>query len=159
MAWLTNVPSGDQIDLLRALASRPELDLTVIYCSARSVKGVIDCVEPGGRGLALKGKTLPGPGGRLFFNPSIVPHLMKTVYDLVIVGGYIHPTMQLAMLVRALQKRPWILFAERPGLNDGSRWSKSLRGLPLMMVRTADAIIATGLLAQQQYENHFGSER
>jgi glycosyltransferase involved in cell wall biosynthesis len=158
LAWLTNVPSGDQIDLLRALAERPELDLTVIYCSALSVKGVIDCVEPRGRGRALKGRTLPGPGGRLFFNPSIVPHLLKTSYDLVIVGSYIHPTMQLAMLVRALQKRPWVLFGERPGLNNGSWWAKSLRRFPLMMVRTADAIIATGRLAQQQYETRFGSE-
>lgn len=159
LAWLTNVPSGDQIDLLRALAERPELDLTVIYCSARSVKGAIDAVEPSGRGFVLKGTTLPGPGGRLLFNPSIVPHLLKTLYDLVIIAGYFHPTMQLAMLVRALQKRPWVLFGERPGMNNGSWWSKSLRRFPLTMVRTADAIIATGRLAQQQYETHFGSER
>jgi len=158
LAWLTNVPSGDQIDLLRAMATRPELDLTVIYCSARSVKGAIDAVEPGGRGLVLKGATLPGPGGRLFFNPAIVPHLLKTSYDLLIIAGYIHPTMQLAMLVRALQKRPWILFAERPGMNDRNRWAKSLRVLPLMMVRSASAIIATGRLAQLQYEARFGPE-
>ena len=159
LAWLTNVPSGDQIDLLSALAARPELDLTVIYCSALSVKGAIDAAEPCGRGLALKGATLPGPGGRLFLNPAIVPHLFKTTYDLVIIAGYIHPTMQLAMLVRALQKRPWILFAERPGMNDRNRWSKLLRALPLMMVRSAAAIIATGRLAQQQYEARFGPER
>src|SRR5205807_8675589 len=133
----------------------PELDLTVIYCSARSVKGAIDPVEPGGRGFVLKGTTLPGPGGRLFLNPAIVPHLLKTSYDLVIIAGYIHPTMQLAMLVRALQKRPWILFAERPGMNNGNWWSKSLRRFPLMMVRTAAAIIATGRLAQQHYEARF----
>jgi glycosyltransferase involved in cell wall biosynthesis len=123
------------------------------------VKGEIDPAEPGGLGLALKGATIPGPGGRLFFNPAIVPHLLKTSYDLVIIAGYIHPTMQLAMLVRAWQKKPWILFAERPGMNDRNRWSKSLRAVPLMLVRTADAIIATGRLAQQQFESRFGSKR
>src|SRR6478672_10710242 len=103
IAWLTNVPSGDQMDLLKALSLRPEVDLTVIYCFSRSVKGTVNPREPFGRGLALKGTLLPGPGNGVFFNPSIVTHLWKNRYDLVFVAGYVHPTMQLAMLTRALQ--------------------------------------------------------
>jgi len=156
IAWLTTVPSGDQIDLLRAMALRPEIDLTVIYCSPKSVKGAIDSGEPLGRGHALKGIKLPGPGDGLFFNPSIVSHLWREPYDLVVVGGYIHPTMQLAMMIRAFRKRPWILFAERSGMNQRSFWTRLLRAFPLYMLRTADALIGTGRLAQQQYQGLCG---
>lgn len=158
IAWLTTVPSGDQIDLLRAMARRPELNLTVIYCSQQSVKGIIDDKEPLGRGLVLKGIRLPGPGGKLFFNPSIISHLLRVPYDLVFVAGYLHPTMQLAMIVRALRRQPWVLFAERPGMNRRSFWSKQLRSFPLRTLRTADALIGTGQLAQQQYQNLLGAE-
>jgi glycosyltransferase involved in cell wall biosynthesis len=157
IGWLTTVPSGDQIDLLRALALRPEVDLTVMYCSAQSVKGAIAPKEPFGRGLVLKGMTLPGPGGKLYFNPSIVSHLWRAPYDLLLVAGYIHPTMQLAMMVRAFRKKPWILFAERSGMNQRSFWSRVLRSFPLLTLRTADALIGTGRLAQQQYQNLFGA--
>lgn len=157
IAWLTNVPSGDQMDFLKELSLRPEIDLTVIYCSSRSVKGSVDPKEPFGRGLAMKGMLLPGPGGGVFFNPSIVTHLWRNRYDLVFIAGYIHPTMQLAMLVRTLQKQPWVLFAERPGMNSRSRWRRTLRTLSMLMLRTADAVIGTGRLAQRQYQKRLGS--
>jgi glycosyltransferase involved in cell wall biosynthesis len=156
IAWLTNVPSGDQMDLLKELSLRPEVDLTVIYCSSRSVKGRVDPKEPFGRGLAMTGMRLPGPGGGVFLNPSIVTHLWKKRYDLVFIAGYIHPTMQLAMLVRALQRRPWVLFAERPGMNSHSSWRRVLRTFSMLMLQTADAVIGTGRLAQQQYQERLG---
>lgn len=156
IGWIAPMPSGDQIDFLRALAQRPEIDLSVIYCSPQSVKGALAVSEPFGRGFALGGVTVPGPGGPLFLNSGIIPHLMKTRYDLVIVSGYIYPTMQLAMMMRALQQRPWVLFAERPGVNNRTAWGKSLRMLPMLMPRTADAVISTGRLAQQEYQNYLG---
>ena len=112
VAWLTNAPSGDQIDLLTALASRPEIDLRVIYCSPHSMKGEIQASDPCGRGVFLNGPRLPGPSGGAFLNPSIVRVLTRSHYDVLIVGGYAHLTMQLAMLVRAVQRKPWLLFAD-----------------------------------------------
>jgi glycosyltransferase involved in cell wall biosynthesis len=157
IAWLTTVPSGDQIDLLRAAALRPEISLTVIYCSPDSVKGEIDSREPFGRGQVLQGLRLPGPGGKLYLNPSIISHLWRARYDLLIVAGYIHPTMQLAMMVCILLKQPWILFAERPGVSRRSLWSRVLRSVPLFTLRSADALIGTGGLAQAQYQNLCGA--
>src|SRR5438874_9907740 len=97
VAWLSNAPSGDQIDLLTAFAARPEVDLNVIYCSGKPLKGELDVQSPNGRGLLLNGSRLPAPDGGLFLNPDIVPRLMRFDYDLLVVGGYSHLTMQIAM--------------------------------------------------------------
>ncbi len=157
VAWLSNAPSGDQIDLLTAFAARPEVDLNVIYCSSKPLKGKLNVQAPDGRGVLLKGSRLPGPGGGLFLNADIVPRLMKGNYDLVVVGGYSHLTMQMAMLVRALQRRPWVLFGERPGMKPGSYLHNSARKVAMCLVRSAGGIIATGRLAREAYTAHFGS--
>src|SRR5438552_7664060 len=117
VAWPSHAPSGDQIDLLTAFAARPEVDLNVIYCSGKPLKGELDVQSPDGRGVLLKGPKLPGPSGGLFLNADIVPRLMKGNYDLVVFGGYSHLTMQMAIVVRALQKKPCVLFGERSGMN------------------------------------------
>jgi len=156
VAWLTNAPSGDQIDLLTAFASRPEVDLRVIYCSARAGKGEIDSRAPRGRGMSLSGVKLPGPKGGLFLNPSIISALVRSSYDLVIIGGYAHPTMQLAMMVRSLQRKPWVLFAERPGMSRDNHWRRLARKLAMSMVRSAHGVIATGRLAQEAFASEFG---
>lgn len=157
VAWLSNAPSGDQIDLLTAFAARPEVDLRVIYCSDKSLKGEWDVQSPNGRGILLNGSKLPAPNGGLLLNADIVPRLMRSDYDLLVVGGYSHLTMQIAMIVRALQKKPWVLFAERPGMNPRKYWHNSARKVAMGLVRSADGIIATGRLAQEAYSAHFGS--
>jgi glycosyltransferase involved in cell wall biosynthesis len=157
VAWLSNAPSGDQIDLLTAFAARPEVDLNVIYCSGKALKGKLDVQSPNGRGVLLRGPKLPGPSGGLFLNADIVPWLMKGNYDLVVVGGYSHLTMQMAMLVRALQRKPWVLFGERPGMNPKNYLHNSARKVAMRLVRSAGGIIATGRLAREAYTAHFGS--
>jgi len=155
LAWLTNAPSGDQIDLLTALASRPEIDLRVIYCSPQSLKGELQWSDPCGRGVFLNSSRWSGPAGGLFFNPSIVRVLTRSDYDVLIVSGYAHLTMQLAMLVRAFQRKPWLLFAERSGMVQS--YSHALgRQLAMCMVRSAAGVIATGRLAQQSFEAQLG---
>lgn len=156
VAWLTNAPSGDQIDLLTALASRPEIDLRVIYCSPHSIKGEIQSSDPYGRGVSLNGSKLPGPAGGSFLNPSIVGLLTRSHYDVLIVSGYAHLTMQLAMLVRAVQRKPWLLFAERSGMVR-KRSHAVGRKLAMCMVRSAAGIIATGRLAQESFGSQLGS--
>lgn len=156
LAWLTNAPSGDQIDLLTALASRPEIDLRVIYCSPHSMKGEIRFSDPCGRGVVLKGTRLPGPAGGSFLNPSIVRVLTRSHYDVVIVGGYAHLTMQLAMLVRAVQRKPWLLFAERSGMVRNLSHALGRR-IAMCMVRSAAGVISTGRLAQHSFASQLGS--
>ncbi len=158
VAWLSNAPSADQIDLLTALASRPEIDLRVIYCSPHPVKGEIHFSDPSGRGILLSGSKLPGPAGGLFLNPSIVRVLTSSHYDVVIVSGYAHLTMQLAMLVRAIQRKPWLLFAERPGMIQNSSHAIA-RKMAMCMVRSADGVIATGRLAQQSFASKLKRSR
>jgi glycosyltransferase involved in cell wall biosynthesis len=155
IAWLSNAPSADQIDLLTALASRPEIDLRVIYCSPRATKGEVQSNAPSGRGVFLSGSKLPGPAGGFFLNPSIVRVLMRSHYDVLIVSGYAHLTMQLAMLVRAIQRKPWLLFAERSGMVQN--YSHTLaRKIAMCMVRSASGVIATGRLAQQSFASQLG---
>jgi len=151
IAWLTNAPSADQIDLLAALAARPDVELSVLYCSPHAVKGEIDSGAPLGRGMALTGSTLPGLEGGLFFNPSVIRTLVGSAYDVLIISGYAHLTMQLAMLVRVLQRKPWLLFAERPGLNQASFRRRLLRRIAMYMVPSAAGVIATGRLAREAF--------
>ena len=156
LAWLTNAPSGDQIDLLTALASRPEIDLRVIYCSPHSLKSEVASSDPLGRGVSLNGSRLPGPAGGFLLNASIVRVLTRSHYDVLIVGGYSHLTMQLAMLVRAIQRKPWLLFAERPGMVQTHSHAIG-RKIAISLVRSAAGVIATGRLAQQSFESELGS--
>jgi len=156
VAWLTNAPSGDQIDLLTAFAASPEVDLKVIYCSSHSVKGDIDACAPNGRGISLNGWQIPWPKGGFFLNPSIITTLTRSPCEVLIISGYAHPTMQLAMLVRVLQKKPWVLFAERPGLNKRNYWGRFARKLAMFMVRSANGVIATGHLAREAFALQLG---
>jgi glycosyltransferase involved in cell wall biosynthesis len=158
IAWLSNAPSGDQIDLLTALAVRPEIDLRVIYCSPHASKGEIQSSDPCGRGVFLNGSRLPGPAGGFLLNPSIVRVLTRSHYDVLIVSGYAHPTMQLAMLVRAIQRKPWLLFAERAGMVQSYSHGVA-RKIAMCMVRSAAGVIATGSLAQQSFTSQLGSSR
>jgi glycosyltransferase involved in cell wall biosynthesis len=154
VAWLSNAPSGDQIDLLTAFAARPEVDLEIIYCSGNALKGEMDVKASNGTSRLLRRSKLPGG---LYLNPDIVPRLMRSSYDLLVVVGYSHLTMQLAMMVRAMQKRPWVMFAERHGMNPRNTLYNSARRLVMRLVRSADGIIATGRLAQEAYTAQFGS--
>jgi glycosyltransferase involved in cell wall biosynthesis len=158
VAWLSNAPSADQIDLLTALASRPEIDLRVIYCSPKATKGEIQSSDPCGRGVFLNGSKLPGPAGGFFLNPSIVRVLTRSHYDVLIVSGYAHLTMQLAMLVRAIQRKPWLLFAERSGMVKNYSHNVA-RKIAMCMVRSAAGVIATGRLAQQSFASELGPSR
>ena len=158
IAWLSNAPSADQIDLLTALASRPEIDLRVIYCSPHATKGEIHSSAPCGRGVFLSGSKLPGPAGGFFLNPSIVRVLTRSHYDVLIVSGYAHLTMQLAMLVRAIQRKPWLLFAERSGMVQNYSHTMA-RKIAMCLVRSAAGVIATGSLAQQSFASQLGSSR
>jgi glycosyltransferase involved in cell wall biosynthesis len=158
LAWLSNEPSADQIDLLTALASRPEIDLRVIYCSPQATKGEVESNAPCGRGIFLKGSRVPGPAGGFFLNPSIVRVLTQSHYDVLIVSGYSHLTMQLAMLVRVVQRKPWLLFAERSGTVPNLSHTVA-RKIALCMVRSAAGVIATGSLAYQSFASQLGSSR
>jgi len=158
LAWLSNAPSADQIDLLTALAARPEIDLRVIYCSPQATKGEVLSSAPCGLGVFLNGSKLPGPSGGLFLNPSIVRLLTKSHYDVLIVSGYAHLTMQLAMLVRVIQRKPWLLFAERSGMVENYSHAMA-RKLAMCMVRSAAGVIATGRLAKQSFASQLGSSR
>lgn len=151
IAWLTVCPSGDQIDLLRALAKIEGVNLRVLYCSSNPTKGNLRFDEPMGRGQVLRGIGLRIPWGKVFFNPGIIRWILKNKSDFFIVGGYIHPTMQLAMLLLTLQRRPWAIFAERPGVHIKGKIVWKLRANLLLLARRARAIIATGTLAEREY--------
>lgn len=150
IAWLTATPSGDQRDFFAALARREQVLLTVIYCSSKGVKGMSDSRAPLGRGVVLPGVALP-LANSLHLNPSIVSHLLRQRYNLVVVGGYSQPTMQLAMSTLVSTSGAWMFFGERPGMRPRSLHARLLRDLALLQVRFADGIVATGSLAAADY--------
>jgi glycosyltransferase involved in cell wall biosynthesis len=151
ITWLTVCPSGDQIDLLRALTKVEGVKLRVLYCSPKTVKGNLRSDEPDAKGQVLSGIGLRILGGEIFFNPSIVRWILRDQCELFVIAGYIHPTMQLAMFLRILQGRPWALFAERPGVHMKGEMVRKLRANLLLLARHASAIIATGTLAERDY--------
>ncbi len=110
--------------LFRLLASRPEVETTVLYCSLQGAERMYD---PGfgasfswdiplldGYPYKLLKNWWPGPLGGFFSctNPGIIRELHNGRYDAVIVFGWASVTNWLAFGTAALTGLPWMLYGD-----------------------------------------------
>ena len=163
VAFLTEVPASYRNPLFEKLSQRQDLSIEVIYCVPeqcdtrwwkQEAKNYPYKVLPGfayplvGRGVFV-----------LKINPGIWNQLSKGDYDAVIIGGYIQPTMQLAILWCLLYKVPYILWSEshhltpRPILIYLLKWP-----LVNFSVRNAAAFLSTGS-ESRDYLISYGAKR
>lgn len=95
-------------------------------------------------------------GGSLFWNSGILKRLRVEAFDVMVVGGYNHPTMLLAMFYAISADIPFYLMCEtRLKINLRSDLKSLLKGplLRWLLRRTAGGF-PTGLLAARYLESY-----
>ena len=156
VAFLTSHPIQYQAPMFRALARRPEVDLTVFFCSDRGARPYDD---PGFRTRVAwdvplldgyRSVLLPRRAGA---NPSIVSALRRGGFDALIVHGWAHATNWLAFLATTALGLPLLLRGESNGLRESGGWRRAAKrpALDWLFARTV-AFLAIGTLNRRFYE-------
>jgi glycosyltransferase involved in cell wall biosynthesis len=91
-------------------------------------------------------------GGRFCHHPSIRNALNRSDADVFVVGGYASRTCRVAMRWLEAHRKPWILFAERPGVRRRGRIAQRLRRAAMApALRSGAAVAAVGSAAVAAY--------
>lgn len=155
--------------LFRALATRPEIDLTVYYCSRQgvdeyrdnefgtNVKWDIPLIE-GYRCRFLRNwrHDLPVGGFLSLINPSIVSELSKERYDAILIHGYSHLTDWIAFLASKVVGTAVLLHGESHLLD---RRPAAIRITKEILLRLLMKWIDVGLYIgshNREFYKHFG---
>lgn len=152
--------------LFRHVAARPEIDLTVYFCSR---KGLEEYADPGfGQSVKwdiplLEGydyQFLPnlgkGNGSLSLLNPGIVKELFQKRYDAIWVHGYTHATNWLAFLAARATGTPILLRGESHLLKSRPLW---IRLMKLIFLRGVFGLIDSFLYIgtrNREYYEHYG---
>lgn len=152
--------------LLRHVAARPEIDLTVYFCSR---KGLEEYADPG-FGQSVKwdirlldgysSQFLPnvgkGKGSLSLLNPGIVKELLQKQYDAIWVHGYMHATNWLAFLAGRVTGTPILLRAESNLLSPRPWWVRMVKGVALRLLFSQVAAFLYIGTRNQEYYEHYG---
>jgi glycosyltransferase involved in cell wall biosynthesis len=94
-------------------------------------------------------------GGPIFFNPGILPELIKGQYEIIIVGGYHHPTIWIAFIYACIARKRFLLWSETTSIDKRS-YKKVKEWLKRLLVRYASGYIVPGK-AQKRYLMDLGA--
>jgi glycosyltransferase involved in cell wall biosynthesis len=158
LAVLASHPIQYQVPLFRALAARPEINLSVLFCSNAGVEAYRD------RGFGREVKwDIPLLGGYCsvflrnisftpdpsrfwgLVNPTIIRFLRRGQVDAVLIHGWASFTNWLAMLTAFARGIPVLLRGETHLLGELPRWKTVLkRALLTRVFRRITAFLAIG---------------
>jgi len=150
VALVTGEPTPYRIPQLRALAERPELDLTVFY-AAPTVQRRTWLLEHD-EAVYLSGPQLPL--ARILHHdyaltPGIWRRLERGRFDLVVVGGWSLMATQLAIVWCRIRGVPYFLISDNHLLEPRARWVRALKRAVLpRLVPQAAAWLVPGSLAR-----------
>ena len=166
LAIIASHPIQYQAPLFRALASRPEIDLTVFFCSdwglkayrdegfGQEVKWDVPLLE--GYSSEFLPNVSPKPNPSRFWgliNPAIVQRLRKGDFDAVWVHGWARFTDWLAMLTAFASGIPVLLRGETNLLLTLSPWKAKLkRAILSRLFKRVSAFLAIGRYNAEFYE-------
>jgi len=125
------------------------VDLMVYYCSIRHSSRKWDLWP---RNYNYKWKILPRipirtPIGGLLFNPTIVEEIIKDRPHVIIIGGYVDPTMWLTFIMSKILKIPVVYWTE--GIKEPkSILGMIIRPLRMLFVKKASAVVVPGKLSR-----------
>lgn len=124
---VSEVPTPYRTPLFDRL--RREAELYVLYCAARDPWRGSARPDLGPAQEVLSGLSFGGMRGGVNWklNPSVWRRLSALRPDVVVVSGYAHPTMQLAMLWCRAHKVPYILHSESNDLTPRALWRRVLK--------------------------------
>ncbi len=158
VAWVVSSPTPYKLPFFELLAKNPEWDLHFYFCTWASTTRPWQ-LDPSSEIQATtdQGIRLPLPGGYgscLRLNPRILRALFRERWDLVVVSGYNHPTMQLAILGCIARRIPFIIQGESHLHKPRSLLTRTVkRWLIFPLLRRAAAALATGTAARQYWES------
>lgn len=158
VALLTEIISPYRVPVFNALASQPQIDLTVLFAAETS--RIRQWTVPK-EAIRFAYEVLPGwevatvsQHSSLFFNPNVAASLRRNRFDVVICGGYHQPTYWLALLYTHLTRTRTILWSESNRRDQ--RVSYRLKSLfKKTLISSFDQYIVPGQ-SQQEYLLDFG---
>ncbi len=143
VAHLVSHPIQYFAPLYRSLAKRPELDLTVYFCSGSSLNAYFDSQFSttvrwdvpllGGYRHVLFPHDMNRPTERFTLNPNwaILRDLLRKQYDVIWLHGYANVNSWLVVLVAKLVDTPVLLREEQTLLTPRSRVKRAIKWLTL----------------------------
>ncbi len=170
LAVVTSHPIQYQAPLFRELARRPEVDLTVFFCSdhglterldpgfGQSFKWDVPLVEGYRYELLPNRSPHPGPENGFLgeFNPALLPRLARGGFDAVLVHGYAYASCWLAFAAAKLGGARLLMRAEAHLLEPRPRWKRAAKAAILRPAfKIVDAGLAIGTL-NHEYYRHYG---
>jgi len=168
LAFLTSHPIQYQAPLFRALARRPEIDLTVLFCSEDGVREYEDSgfgrpirwdtpLLEGYRHVFLKNLNASKRGGTLFrlLNPGVGRVLREHRFDALIVHGWAHFTNWLAFITASRLGVPILLRGESNGLREPGGIKGAVKRCVLgWLFRRTAGFLAIGSLNREFYRRY-----
>lgn len=164
IAVVTPIPTPYRDPFWNELANRPDVDLSVFYCSGgkKDRPWEVDWhlnfhaeVLPGKNLLAWRGQD-----ASCYWNPLITRRLKENKYDALLIGGYNHLTMWAAIRFARRNHIPYFIMCEsydKKHENSGyKKWLK--QKLVNYVVGNARAGIPTGKLAAE-YLVSYGAKK
>jgi glycosyltransferase involved in cell wall biosynthesis len=134
VCWIMERPSGDLLDVLRAIGRRLDLKLRVVYLTGAGVKGAES-------GVASTDSVHVLPHRLSTKLVRLLRVLTDPATDIIVLSGYSHPLIVLAQIFLTVTRKRWVFFGERPGV------SRHLLHLPLYRLAAPVLARATGILA------------
>jgi glycosyltransferase involved in cell wall biosynthesis len=162
VAVVTPIPTPYRDPFWNVVAGRGDIDLAVFYCA----QGKRDRPWAGHwqrdyRHEVLPGRNLLGWNGAdasLYYNPQVTARLRDGLFDAVLIGGYNHPTMLLAIRFCRREDIPYFLMCESHLHEARSAFRRLLKDhLVHRVVANMAGGFPTGTLAEQ-YLLHYGAD-
>jgi glycosyltransferase involved in cell wall biosynthesis len=153
VAVVSPEPTPYRSPLFDRVASRPEVDLTVIY-AARTVAGRTWSVEPAHPAVFLRGARLPGLRGLLRHDYPVTPGIGRALGQVrpsvVVVSGWSTFAAQAALAWARAHRVPYVLLVESHDLGPRAGWRRAVKGAVVpRLVRGATSVLSVGTAASQ----------
>jgi glycosyltransferase involved in cell wall biosynthesis len=162
IAVVTPIPTPYRDPFWNQFAGAPGIDLSVFYCSA----GKADRPWSSNWDRAFAGGVVPGwnllrwrgADSSCFWNPGIIRRLAAGRFDAILIGGYNHLTMWMAMLYATSRRIPWFLMCESHLRSNRSGWKQRLkRPILRWIMKRAAGCLPTGRWSSE-FVCHYGAD-
>jgi glycosyltransferase involved in cell wall biosynthesis len=166
---VTSHPAQYTAPFFRHLTGRPELDITVLYCSSLGVSDTAPSMDNFGRKVVwdidlvsgyrwkVMGSPIPAnPQNRwTMLGTGLIRELMSARYDLVVIYGWAYPANWVAFLLCRTRKIPFLLYGDTNVRDPGALLAAPLRRPVLgRLCRAAAGALYTGAFNRDFYVQH-----
>jgi glycosyltransferase involved in cell wall biosynthesis len=153
VAVVSPEPTPYRSPLFDRVASRPEVDLTVIY-AAETVADRTWSVDPEHRAEFLRGRRLPGVHGVLRHDYPVTPGIGRALArvgpDVVVISGWSTFPSQAAIAWSRAHGIPYVLLVESHDLGPRAWWRRAVKGLVVpRLMRKAANVLVVGTAARE----------